>query len=176
MIQEWFPDDTDGELWKIEDWFEFPDNGFDFTSNNDADLQRRTILQNGQQTLYPAPYRFMYRKRSLGPGDSANNYTNIFKMIDAASPTPAYSPSGASVSAPVPRNQFNRSSTTNSGCAFSPPAHLRQPGQLWLQIGQERLRLHRKWIDLQPVDWTRLHDGRGRRRLSQGLTGSPTRG
>ena len=102
MIAEWFPDDTDGQLFKIEDWFEFPDNGFDFASNNDADLLRRTILLNGTQTLYPAPYRFMFRARAVGPGESANNYTNFFSVVDAASPTTNFLWSGANNAQAVP--------------------------------------------------------------------------
>jgi len=77
MINEWFPDDTGGELYKIEDWFEFPDNGFDFSSNNDADLTGRTILLNNQPTLVITPYRFMFRKRSVAAGDNTADYTNF---------------------------------------------------------------------------------------------------
>ncbi len=85
-VEEWFPDDTEGQLFKIEDWFEFPDNGYDFTANNDADLSRRTIVINGQTNLYIAPYRYMFRLRSLGAGESANNYQTFFAVVDAVSP------------------------------------------------------------------------------------------
>ena len=102
MVDQWFPDDTKGEMWKIEDWFEFNDNGFDFASNNDADLLRRTITLGGKEVLYPAPYRFMFRKRALSPGESANDYTNIFAMVDAVSPNANYGLSGASNSAVLP--------------------------------------------------------------------------
>jgi len=80
------PDDTNGELYKIEDWFEFPDNGFDFSNNNDADLTRRAILLNNQQTLVITPYRFMFRKRSVGPGDNTADYSKFFSLVDAVSP------------------------------------------------------------------------------------------
>ncbi|HON08713.1 MAG TPA: CotH kinase family protein, partial [Verrucomicrobiota bacterium] len=85
VVDEWYPDDTDGELFKIEDWFEFVTDSYTY-SNNDADLTRRTVVLNGQPTLVIAPYRFMWRRRAVGPGDSANNYTNFFKMVDAVSP------------------------------------------------------------------------------------------
>src|ERR1043166_4001402 len=85
-ISEWFPDDTGGELFKIEDWFEFPDNGFDFSNNNDADLTRRTIALNNQQTLVITPYRFMFRKRAVGPGDNTGDYSKFFSLVDAVSP------------------------------------------------------------------------------------------
>ncbi len=86
MIDEWFPNDAGGQLFKVEDWFEFEDNGFDVAAYNDADLARRTIALNGQQTFVPAPYRFMFRKRSVGVGNSANDYSPIFALVDAASP------------------------------------------------------------------------------------------
>jgi hypothetical protein len=86
MVAQWFPNATGGQLFKAEDWFEFENDGFNIEANNDADLTRRTILINGQPTLVPAPYRFMFRKRSVGTGSSANDYSLIFALIDAVSP------------------------------------------------------------------------------------------
>jgi hypothetical protein len=86
VIEELYPDDANGELIKIEDWFEFNDAATAF-SNNDGDLTRRLVSYNGTNALNFAPYRFMWRKRSLGAGDSANDYTNFFKLLDALSPT-----------------------------------------------------------------------------------------
>ena len=95
MINEWFPDNTGGDLYKVEDWFEFDRNGYDLLANNDADLMRRTILINGQQTLTLTPYRYMFRKRRVGPGTSANNYAQLFSLIDAVSP--ADNPNSATI-------------------------------------------------------------------------------
>ncbi|MBI5383807.1 MAG: lamin tail domain-containing protein [Verrucomicrobia bacterium] len=86
MIEEWFPNDAGGLLFKVEDWFEFENNGFDIAANNDADLTRRTVLVDGQPMLVTAPYRFMFRKRSVNVGSSANDYAPIFALIDAVSP------------------------------------------------------------------------------------------
>ena len=86
MIAQWFPNDAGGQLFKVEDWFEFSNNGFDIAANNDADLARRTILIDGQPTQVPAPYRFMFRKRSVNIGSSANDFSPIYALIDAASP------------------------------------------------------------------------------------------
>lgn len=89
-IDEWFPDDTDGHFYKIEDWFEFPDNGDDFTANNDADLQRRTISAYAATNAQPetvvqtSAYRFMWRRRTVGPGESANDYSAFFGLLNAA--------------------------------------------------------------------------------------------
>lgn len=87
MTAEWFPDSAAGQLFKVEDWFEFETNGFDVAIFNDADMTRRTIVQNGQETFVPAPFRFMFRKRSVGVGNSANDYSTIYALIDAASPS-----------------------------------------------------------------------------------------
>jgi hypothetical protein len=86
VIEQWFPDDTEGQLYKVEDWFEMSDDAGAHV-NDDADLTRRTTTYNGVPTLDIAPYRFMWRKRSLGAGDSANNYSNLFTLIDAVSPS-----------------------------------------------------------------------------------------
>ena len=84
MIDQFFPGGG-GQLFKVDDWFEFEANGFDIHANNDADLIRRTVTIDGVPTLQPGPYRFMFRKRAIGTG-SANDYSEIFALIDAASP------------------------------------------------------------------------------------------
>src|SRR5439155_11535439 len=84
MTDEFFPGQG-GQLFKVDDWFEFDRNGFDIIANNDADLSRRTVLIDGVSTLQPGPYRFMFRKRALGAG-SANDYSQIFALVNAASP------------------------------------------------------------------------------------------
>jgi hypothetical protein len=73
-------------LFKIEDWFEFESNGYDITDYNDADLARRPTMINGQPTLLPGTYRFQFRKRSVNVGSSANDYSQIYQLIDAVSP------------------------------------------------------------------------------------------
>ncbi len=87
VIAQWFPDADNGDLYKIEDWFEFPENGDDFGTNNDADLQRRTVQTNGVPTLQTSAYRFMWRLRSRSAGKSANDYSSMHEMINTVSPT-----------------------------------------------------------------------------------------
>lgn len=82
MVDQFF---GGGQLFKVDDWFEFEPNGFDIHANNDADLVRRPVMIDGVSTLLPGPYRFMFRKRSIGT-TSANDYSQIFALIDAASP------------------------------------------------------------------------------------------
>jgi hypothetical protein len=89
MIEAWFPDDTDGELYKIEDWFAFNDTGYN-AGNEDADLGRRTNTVNGQIVPHLGAYRFMWRKRAVSPGESASDYRSFFQLLDAVSPTGIY--------------------------------------------------------------------------------------
>lgn len=86
MIAQWFPNDAGGLLFKVEDWFEFDRNGFDFTIYDDADLARQTVMMDGQPVLQPGPYRFKFRKRSVNVGSSANDYSAIYALINAVSP------------------------------------------------------------------------------------------
>ena len=74
------PDAGDGDLYKIEDWFEFNDDASSF-SNVDATLQR--FLSGGSYKL--ARYRWAWRKRAVS--DSANNYTNLFDLVTAVNTT-----------------------------------------------------------------------------------------
>ena len=86
MIEQWFPNEAGGQLFKVEDWFEFDNNGFDIRAFDDGDLARRTLNLNGVETFVPGPYRFMFRKRSVNVGNSANDYSPIFSLIEAVSP------------------------------------------------------------------------------------------
>ena len=85
----WNPQAPDGQFYKIEDWFEFPDDGGNSgaKSNDDADLQRRnTNIGGNPNTIKLSPYRFMWRKRSVSASESANDYTNLLTLIDVISP------------------------------------------------------------------------------------------
>ena len=85
--EQWFPDDPNGDLHKIEDWFEFADSGDSFNFNVDATLQNFTT-DGGAKKL--ARYRWNWRKRAVQ--GSVNNYTNLFALVDAVnSGQPAYS-------------------------------------------------------------------------------------
>ena len=84
-VVEWYGVD-DGELYKIEDWFEF-NNEATSHANIDAKLTRVTTTVVGITRFNLAPYRFMWRKRSVGAAESASNYQSIFDVVDAVSPS-----------------------------------------------------------------------------------------
>lgn len=94
VVAQWSPGDRTSDLLWLEDWYEYPDNGDDFTSNNDADLTRREILRYnsalvpGSLAFHLGAYRFMWRLRDLQPGESANDYSTLFAMVNTASPAP----------------------------------------------------------------------------------------
>lgn len=77
-VDRWWPDGQDGDLYKVEDWFEFNDAGNSFTFSRDATLQPFTTT-GGQYKL--ARYRWAWRKRAVV--DSANNYTHLFNVVTA---------------------------------------------------------------------------------------------
>jgi hypothetical protein len=83
VVEEWFADDPNGDLYKIEDWFEW-NNTATAHDINDADLQRRLIP--GTTNLHFGAYRFMWRRRSVAPSESASDYTTLVQLLDAVTP------------------------------------------------------------------------------------------
>ena len=77
FLEEWFPDASEGELYKIEDWFEFDEAGFNF-SNVDASLELFTTTGGAKKF---DRYRWAWRKRAVQ--DSANDYAQLFALVDA---------------------------------------------------------------------------------------------
>jgi hypothetical protein len=78
VIDEWFPNDNNGDLHKVEDWFEFDDSGDTRLFNVDATLQNFTTT-GGAKKL--ARYRWNWRKRAVN--DSANDFSNLYALVDA---------------------------------------------------------------------------------------------
>ena len=81
--QSWYPGQSDGEIFKIDDWFEFSDN-FGF-SNINATLQDFT---NSDGEKPRARYRWSWEKKSNGGLD--DNYDSLFKLVDALNQTGPY--------------------------------------------------------------------------------------
>jgi hypothetical protein len=83
IVKEWVPDDSDGQLFKIERWFEFSDAGA-LLSDPQPRLQLYTTT-GGVKKL--ARYRWNWLPRAVK--DSANDYTNLFALVDAVNaPSP----------------------------------------------------------------------------------------
>ncbi|HWV99717.1 MAG TPA: lamin tail domain-containing protein [Candidatus Acidoferrum sp.] len=97
MLKEYFPNDSNGVLYKNHSWFEGDINQqanayMSFNNKSWCLLGKFTTTINGVPNLYKlARYRWMWWIRQFP--DSANNFNDVFALIDAANtPTnlPAY--------------------------------------------------------------------------------------
>jgi hypothetical protein len=77
-LRNWAPDDNDGNLHKIEDWFEFSPGG-DMEVNQDARLED---FRRSDGTKNTARYRWSFRPRSVQ--ESAHDFSALFRLVDAA--------------------------------------------------------------------------------------------
>ncbi|MFO1499332.1 MAG: lamin tail domain-containing protein [Verrucomicrobiota bacterium] len=79
MVAQYFPDDSDGDLYKIDDWFEFDNAAANFGNQNvDASLDDFTTTGGEKKT---ARYRWNFRKRAVK--QSASDYRSLFALVDA---------------------------------------------------------------------------------------------
>lgn len=81
-IRQWFPNDTDGDLHKIQLGFEFGDQAYGASEPGysvvGADFNRRTTTGGVMKQAY---YRATLPLRSASPTQQ-NDYTNLFSLID----------------------------------------------------------------------------------------------
>lgn len=81
FIEGWFPGDDEGEIFKIDDWFEFND-GEERQFNVDATLQVFTTTGGEKKK---ARYRWNWEKKAnRGLNDS---YSSLFQLVDAVNAT-----------------------------------------------------------------------------------------
>ncbi|MBU6401031.1 MAG: lamin tail domain-containing protein, partial [Verrucomicrobia bacterium] len=112
-IKENFPDDPDGDLHKLYGWFEFPDLPNSqgqlqpFANNAWATLQNFTTT-GGAKKL--ARYRWNWRPRAVH--GSANDFTNLFALVDAAN-TPATGPYVQNLEAVADTDEWMRTFAVN---------------------------------------------------------------
>jgi hypothetical protein len=91
MVKEYFPNDSNGYLRKVSRWYEFAPVSSGYALPNfvasEAMIMPYTTTGGAKK---PARYRFTFEYRTTA--DSANNYANLFSLIDAASSrgTPSY--------------------------------------------------------------------------------------
>ena len=91
VVKEHFPNDPDGWLYKMQPWFEFgpapSGNYIAFNNNSWCDLNSYTTTGGAKKTG-ALPLQLLIRRTP----DSANDYTNVFSLIDAANSagTPNY--------------------------------------------------------------------------------------
>jgi hypothetical protein len=81
FVAEWFPRDSNGDLHKIEDWFEYNDSlGF---NNLDSELIAvvTTNLYTNLPQLKKERYRWWWRKRAVN--GSAHDFNELFRLVEA---------------------------------------------------------------------------------------------
>ena len=79
----WWPEEKGGELFKIDDWFEFNDAAqvsMEFNANGQLMLYNTTAT-NGLTVKKKARYRWSWRKEAVDRLD--DDYTSFFDMVDA---------------------------------------------------------------------------------------------
>ncbi len=81
MVKEWSASDTDGHFYKIERWFEFSDSP-GLISDIEPRLENH-VTTGGVKKL--ARYRWNFLARAVK--GSANDYDDIFALVDAANAT-----------------------------------------------------------------------------------------
>ena len=82
IVDEYFPNDPRGQLYKLQPWFEFGNEtsgAMNFANVSWCTLNNYTTT-GGAKKL--ARYRYNYLTRAAG--HTANNYTNVFNLVDAA--------------------------------------------------------------------------------------------
>jgi len=88
-IESWFPDDSGGSLYKTDCWDEFDNNGNRETGCIALNtLQAFTTTGGVKKT---ARYRWNWRPRAIQ--GSANDFTDLFNLVDAANIQVNYQPS-----------------------------------------------------------------------------------
>jgi hypothetical protein len=100
LLQQWFPDDDDGELFKVQIWREY-DASVNNTTTIGASLGNFTTTGGAKKT---ARYRWAWTPRASE--GTMNDFTNLFALVDAVnSPTNTYT---AAVEAAVDIEQWMR--------------------------------------------------------------------
>ncbi|MCX8155823.1 MAG: lamin tail domain-containing protein [Verrucomicrobiae bacterium] len=102
FVQTWYPDQPRGDLHKIQIWFEFDDQASTFAAAG-ANLGNYTTT-GGQKKL--AVYRWTWSKRAYG--NQGNNYTNLFRLVDAANTSASGENYTRAIEAVIDVNQWAR--------------------------------------------------------------------
>lgn len=80
FIRQWYPEDAEGDLRKIQLWFEFDADGRTFQA---VGANLGNYVSQGRKKL--ARYRWNWPRRSYG--NNPNNFTNIYNLVDAVNTT-----------------------------------------------------------------------------------------
>ena len=87
FVEQWYPEDSDGELYKVEDWFEFSDGFTRFNLDGELEPVWTTNLMTtpAERELKLERYRWWFMKRAVR--DSAHNYSQLLHLVRAVNTT-----------------------------------------------------------------------------------------
>jgi hypothetical protein len=87
VVDEWYPQDHAGDLFKVAGWFEFDDGASGFNTVW-ATLQNFTTtnVTTGQRLKKPARYRWNWQPRAAH--NSPHDFDRLFPLVDALNTTP----------------------------------------------------------------------------------------
>ncbi|MEO8429696.1 MAG: CotH kinase family protein, partial [Verrucomicrobiota bacterium] len=81
VVEQYFPDDADGDLYKLQPWFEFDDGSTGNTGfDNKSWITLNNYVSEGVKKL--PRYRWNFLKRAAR--QTANDYSNTFQLVDTA--------------------------------------------------------------------------------------------
>ncbi|MEZ5328863.1 MAG: CotH kinase family protein [Verrucomicrobiales bacterium] len=84
LIEEYFPDHTEGNLYKGDYWHEFDDGGSRIDPSTANSL---AVFNTDNGTKKPARYRWNWRPRATG--QTASDFAPLFELVDAVNLDPA---------------------------------------------------------------------------------------
>jgi len=98
-VDMWFPDDAEGYLHKIDDYFEYSADGTGFTNLDEG------LLYNSQHPLLKETYRWHFEKRSHREDDNWQHLFDFAVAMNTPSSNPAYE---ATIESVIDPNHFAR--------------------------------------------------------------------
>jgi regulation of enolase protein 1 (concanavalin A-like superfamily) len=85
LVQEFWPEDAEGKLYKLQPWFEFPDAVSQTLQMSSATMMTLSRFITTSNQLKQARYRWNWLVR--GAEGTANDYTNVLQLINVATDT-----------------------------------------------------------------------------------------
>ncbi len=83
-IRSWFPDDADGRLHEVDDYFEFSSDGSSQTNLDEG------LKYDSSHPLIPETYRWEFEKRSHPQDDNWDHVFDFIVALNASSSSPVY--------------------------------------------------------------------------------------
>ena len=83
-VDQWFPDDTEGYIHKIDDYFEYTVDGTGFSNRDEG------LLYNSSHPLLAETYRWGFEKRSHRENDTWDHLFEFARLMNTSSSSSSY--------------------------------------------------------------------------------------